>query len=144
MGCILNKNLTHATSLKDAMHSYHLLVFEHAHHYPTVAGILLFGKNTHYFFEQAIILCSHFSGTEGREAIASKECSGTIIDQYHEAYDFILSRLNYSFTIKGKVRSEVLEVPEVAVREILVNALVHRNYNIKAPIKVAIYQDRLM
>lgn len=130
-------------SLKDALSSYHLIIKEHAHTYPTTAGILLFGKEPQHFYEYAMIICTHFRGISGREAIATKDCLGGLVEQYHEAYDFILNRLNRSFTIKGKIRKETLEIPEIAIREILINALVHRNYHIRSPIKIAIYENRI-
>ncbi len=123
--------------------SYHLITHEHAHTYPTVAGILLFGKNPQHFFSEAFIICSHFSGIEGRKAIASRDCIGTLLEQFQDAYDFVLSRLNTAFTIKGARRIEQREIPEVALREMLINALVHRNYHINAPIKIAIYENRV-
>lgn len=130
-------------SVDQALLAYHLLIVEHAHNYPTNGGLLLFGKDPQHFFEYAIIMCGHFKGITGREAIASKDCIGGLIDQYHTAYDFIINRLNKSFTIKGKIRKEKLEIPEVAIREVLINAIVHRNYHIPSPIKIAIYENRI-
>jgi ATP-dependent DNA helicase RecG len=130
-------------NINDLLLLYHLIIHEHAHTYPTVAGILLFGKNPQHFFSEAFIICSHFSGIEGRNAIASRDCTGTLLEQFQDAYDFVLSRLNISFTIKGARRSEQREIPEVALREMLINALVHRNYHINASIKIAIYENRI-
>lgn len=130
-------------SIEQALLAYHLVVVEHAQRYPTNAGLLLFGKDPQHFFEYAIIMCSHFKGITGRDAIASKDCIGGLVDQYHTAYDFIVGRLNKSFTIRGKIRQEILEIPEVAIREILINAIVHRNYHTPAPIKIAIYENRI-
>ena len=90
--------------------------------YPTTAGILLFGKNPQHYFSEAMVICTHFAGVDGREAIATRDCTGTLLEQYQEATAFILSRLYRSFTIKGFMREETLEVPEVALREALLNA----------------------
>jgi len=130
-------------SIDDALNAYHLVAKEHGKEYPTVCGLLLFGKNPDHFFSEARIMATHFFGTEGREAIASINCTGTLIEQYYTVYDFILSRLHRSFSIKGPTRIEKLEIPEVAIREALINAIVHRNYHHPAPTKVAIYQDRI-
>ena len=126
-----------------ALIAYNLVAKEHAHTYPTVAGILLFGNDPDSFFSEAHITCTRFAGNEGRQALATFDCYGTLTDQFHEAYNFVISKLNRSFTITGPVRQEEFEIPEVAVREAIINALVHRNYHIKAPTKIAIYDNRI-
>ncbi len=130
-------------NIDEFLFAYHLMVREHAYIYPTVAGILLFGKKPQHFLSESFIICSHFSGIEGRDAIASRDCMGTLLEQFHDAYDFVLSRLTTSFTIKGPRRTERREIPEIAVREMLINAIVHRNYHINAPIKIAIFENRI-
>ncbi|MBS0629849.1 MAG: putative DNA binding domain-containing protein [Verrucomicrobia bacterium] len=127
----------------ELLRSYYLIAQEHAHLYATTAGILLFGKQPQYFFTEAMIICSHFKGIEGREALATIDCTGTLFEQFEQAYDFIFSRLTKSFTIKGPRRQETLEVPEEAIREALLNLIVHRNYHQKSPSKIAIYQNRI-
>ena len=127
----------------EALRAYHIITEEHAHLYPTVAGILLFGKEPQHFLSESFIICSHFVGVAGREALASRDCEGTLIDQFKRAFEFILGSLNKSFSIKGVKRIEKLEIPEEAIREILLNAIVHRNYHISSPIKIAIYRNRI-
>ncbi|MBS0647623.1 MAG: putative DNA binding domain-containing protein [Verrucomicrobia bacterium] len=127
----------------ELLRSYYLIAQEHAHTYATTAGILLFGKQPQYFFTEAMIICTHFKGIEGREAIASIDCNGTLFEQLETAYDFILSRLSKAFSIDSPRRKEVLEIPEVAIREALLNMIVHRNYHQKSPSKIAIYQNRI-
>ena len=122
--------------------SYGIIKKEHHNLYPTVGGMLLFGKNPQKFLPEAHLLCTHFAGVEGREALASRSINGTLFEQYDAAYDFILDRLNRSFYITKK-RTEKLEVPAIAIREVLMNAILHRNYHISGPIKVAIYNDRI-
>ncbi len=129
---------------QDGLLAYQLAVVEHTHLYPTVAGMLLFGKDPQRFISEAMIICTRFKGIEGREALAARDCEGTLIQQFEEAENFIISQLNRSFTIKGMKREEKLEIPEVAIREALLNAIVHRNYYIKSPIKIAIYNNRVV
>lgn len=123
--------------------SYNLITEEHSTIYPSVGGILLFGKNPQEFFSEAMIICSHFSGISGREAIASLDCAGTLFEQFEAAFNFILSKLERSFAIRGPKREERLEIPPEAIREILLNAVVHRNYHVEGPSKVAIYDNRI-
>ena len=128
---------------QELLRSYYLIAQEHAHTYATTAGILLFGKQPQYFFTEAMIICTHFKGIEGRDALASIDCNGTLFDQFERSFDFIVSRLSKSFTIEGPRRKEVLEIPQKAIREALLNMIVHRNYHQKSPAKIAIYQNRI-
>lgn len=128
---------------QELLRSYYLIMQEHAHLYATTAGILLFGKQPQHFFTEAMIICTHFKGIEGREALATIDCTGTLFEQFESAYDFITSRLYRSFTIEGPRRKEVLEIPEKAIREALLNMIVHRNYHQRSPSKIAIYQNRV-
>src|SRR5262249_10518101 len=131
------KNETKITD--QLLKSYDLIAYEQTGCFPTVAGILMFGQNPQSYISESMIICSHFLGTSGRETLATVDCEGTLFDQFQQAYGFILSRLYRSFTIRGPKRDEDLEIPKEAVREALLNTLVHRNYHIKAPIKIAIF-----
>lgn len=137
------KNQTSAQVTQDVLLSYSLIVEEHSEFFPTYAGLLNFGKSPQSFLSEAMIIVSHFRGIEGRDAIASIDCEGTLLTQFQQAHHFVLSRLSKSFTITGMVRNEKLEIPEIAFREALLNILIHRNYHIQAPSKISIYDDRL-
>jgi len=123
--------------------AYHLICEEQAKQYPSVAGILLFSDQPQHWFPEAGILCSRFKGNSGREALSSRDSTGTLMEQFDTAFDFIQSSLDRSFTIKNRRRNERLEVPPIAIREVLLNAIVHRNYAISAPIKIAIFDNRI-
>ncbi len=131
------------TVTREILSSYEFIIEEHASLYSTVGGILLFGKTPQKFFSEAMILCSHFSGVSGREAIGSIDCTGTLFEQFHMAYHFITTRLSRAFSIRSIKREEQLEIPETALREMLLNAIIHRNYHINAPTKIAIYDNRV-
>lgn len=130
--------------LEKMLFHYNILIKEHNRTYPTIGGMLLFGYEPQKFLSESFVICTHFMGTEGREVVATKDCTGTLTQQYIDCISFILSRLNRKFSIEGTgPRKETLEIPEKAIREIVINALVHRNYLIRGPTKIAIYDDRL-
>ena len=131
------------SSSHEILSAYELIAEEHALFYPTVGGILLFGKKPQKFLPEAMIICSHFSGIVGRETIATIDCIGTLFEQFETAYNFILSRLNRSFSIRAPKRQEELEIPSDAIREVLLNAIIHRNYHINGPTKISIYNNRI-
>ena len=91
-----------------------------------------------------MIICSHFRGISGREAIATIDCEGDLFHQFHQAEDFILSRLSRSYIIKSARRSELLEIPQIAIREALLNAIIHKDYSGNAPIQISVYKDKIM
>ena len=126
-----------------ALEYYQLITTEHNRVYPTVAGILLFGKYPQKFCPEAFIICSHFKGNSGRDAIASMDCEGNLLTQFEGAFNFITRHLEHSFKIESIMREEKLEIPLQAIREVLLNAVVHRHYQIPGPTKIAIYDDRL-
>lgn len=137
------KNDAKARATDPILRAYHILALEHSKNYPTYAGLLLFGKTPQHFLSEAMIICSHFKGVSGRDAIASIDCEGDLFEQFQKAYSFIIKQLPKAFQIKKVIREETLEIPEIALREALLNAIIHRNYHIKAPIKIAIYDDRI-
>ena len=124
--------------------SYKLIAEEHSSYYSSVGGILLFGKEPQKYLSEAMIICTHFSGNSGRKAIASIDCTGPLFEQFNMAYNFVISKMESSFSMEyGPRRKEVLEVPQEAIREIILNAIVHRNYHINGPSKIAIYDNRI-
>ena len=128
------------SSVEAILASFNIIREEHKSKYPTVTGMLLFGKRPEKYLPEAFVICSRFSGISGRTVLASQDCTGTLFEQFETAFAFILKHLHRSFVILGKKREEKLEVPEIAIRETLLNAVVHRNYHIQAPIKIAIYE----
>lgn len=141
----LRERINHGNAAfsEETLKAYNIITFEHSKIYPSVSGILLFGHNSQAFLTEAMIICSHFKGTSGREVIATIDCNGTLFAQFNQAFNFIIERLQRSFVIKNAKRDEKLELPAVAIRETLLNMIVHRNYHIKAPSKIALYDDRI-
>lgn len=125
------------------LRGYNLISKEQSRECATIGGMLLFGKEPQSFLSEAFVIASHFSGKSGRHALAAKDCAGTLFSQFEDAFSFITGRLTKSYRIVGRRRVEQLEIPEEAIREVLMNALVHRNYAINAPTKIALYDDRL-
>lgn len=123
------------------LQAYHFLGKEHAKCLATNAGLLLFGKRPQHYFSEAMIICTHFRGASGRDVVATIDCEGTLFEQFESAFAFLISRLSRSFIIKGAKREETLEIPEEAIREALLNAIVHRNYHQLSPMRISIYDD---
>ena len=113
---------------------------------PTNAGILFFGKNPQRFVLQSQLRTARFAGkTLTRDFLDRLDCSGTLWEMVDGSEDFVRKnirlfgfRTEYSFQ-----RIDKLEYPIKAIREGIINALIHRNYFEPADTRVAIFDDRI-
>ena len=111
----------------------------------TNAGLLLCDQG---LLRQSRIFCTRWKGNvkgsiDG-DAIDDKEYSGSIISLLENAETFIKNNSKSSWEIKGMIRTERDDYPTKAVREALVNAIIHRDYQILgSEIHVDMYDDRL-
>lgn len=133
----------HKSNLWEIARSYRLICEDQGEMYPTVAGILLFGKDPQEWLPESYIVCSQIRGNEGREIVRTIDCKGDLFSQFNTAYNFILESIPKKFVIKGKKREETFQIPEIGIREVLMNAIVHRDYNVQGPTKVALFENRL-
>ncbi len=95
------------------------------------------------YFRFAKIRCALFKGTDRDVFIDKKEYSGPLYKQIEAAYQFVLRHINHSAEIDGLVRKDRYELPVGAIREMIINAVCHRNYMDNSYVQVAIYDDRL-
>lgn len=83
---------------------------------------------------------------EGLDQSVFKDCKefcGSIFKQMNEVYDFIDFRNQKHSSINGLYRTDIRDYPEVALRESLMNLLVHRDYSFSASSIINIYEDRI-
>ena len=93
-----------------------------------------------------VVKCAVFKGTTRSIFIDRREFGGPVDSQIEEAYKYVLSKINLGSVFgEGIHRRDVYEIPPSAIREIIVNAVAHRNYvnGEESPITVALYDDRL-
>lgn len=91
-----------------------------------------------------VVKCGVFRGTEHRQLLDSREFGGPVQDQIDAVHEWLLSKINMAAVIKGVYRHDVYEFPENALRELVTNAVMHRNYAVYgSDIQVALYDDRL-
>lgn len=134
--------LTEKTVDDTGMKNLNLIKSEGQNNYPT-NGLVLLSSNES-FFEYARIKCARFKGNDIGEFIDQKEFSGTLYEQVDNAIKFIKQYIAKSGRITDIQRIDEYEIPIVAIREAIINAVVHRDYSILgSDIKVAIFDDRL-
>jgi ATP-dependent DNA helicase RecG len=117
---------------------------------PTVAGILLFGKNPQAFLPQSSIIFVKFLGKEprGRDGLAGYgrrvELKGALAHMIERVWHLALEEMRVEAVVTGLRRQEMLEYPNFAVREAVVNAVCHRDYRLSGRrVEVRMYEDRL-
>lgn len=111
---------------------------------PTIAALLLFGKNPQRFLVQAKVRCARFKGDDEVEFLDLKVIEGDIIGQVEEAMAFVRRNTSMAVKIEGKLeRSERWEYPLDAVREAITNAVCHRDYAASGNVQVRIFDHSL-
>ena len=110
----------------------------------TNAAVLLFGKSTQKFFLQAETRCARFKGTKPLEFTDMKVFHGSIIDQVEKSLSFVLDHISMRVYITGKPeREEKYEYPPDAIREAIINAICHRDYEMQSNVQIRIFDDRI-
>jgi len=111
---------------------------------PTYAGLLLFGYHPQQWLPNATILAARFSGIAFADRYIKKDIRGTLPDQLRQAETFVRENLRTVVRLVGLAHQETLEYPFEAVRELLVNAVAHRDYNQQGDtIHLNIFTDRI-
>ena len=146
----IHKYMLNAASTEDEKKAVHQVTKQHLLNWKILkqiegetAATNAFALLTDDYFRFSRIQCGLFKGTERDMFIDKKECSGPLYDQIEEAYKFVLKHINLSAEIEGIVRKEAYELPISAIREMIINAVCHRNYMDNSCVQVAIYDDRV-
>lgn len=110
---------------------------------PNNAAAALFLRNTSAF-PQFLLRMARFRGINKNEFIDNQRAYGNFFTLLDAGMAFLFKHLSLSGKIVGFVREEKLEIPAVALREALTNALCHRQFNSPGgSVGIAIYDDRV-
>lgn len=112
---------------------------------PTNAGILLFGREPQRFLRGADITAARFPGETMSDSFQRQDISGSLPDQIRRAETFLVDHLRKQVTLQHTMaRKESFEYPLEAARELVVNAVAHRDYSIAGDgIRLFIFTDRM-
>lgn len=111
---------------------------------PTVGGLLLFGRDRLVHFPDAWIQAGRFAGTDRAVILDQARFEMPPLEAIEAAVSFVTKHSFHGAVIRGLRRTDVWSLPPEAVREALVNAVVHADYSQQgAPIRIALYDDRL-
>ncbi|MCM1384395.1 MAG: putative DNA binding domain-containing protein, partial [Lachnoclostridium sp.] len=110
--------------------------------YLTNAAALLFSEKPERWFLGAYIKVGFFESDA--ELIYQDEVHGSLLQQVDKAMELIYFKyLKAKISYKGIQRLERYPFPKEALREALLNAVVHKDYSAKIPIQISVYDDKL-
>lgn len=129
---------------KADLQTLRLLVPHQGRSVPSVAGVLLFGRDREPHFPDAWIQAGRFAGTDKTRVVDTARIHGPLPQQVQDAIRFVEKHGLHGYDIGAVRRTDSWSLPPVALREAIVNAVVHADYSQRgAPIRVAIFDDRV-
>lgn len=110
-----------------------------------LAGVMLFAERPQRFRPAFMIKAVAFPGVllHDTRYLDSEDIDGTLPEQFTRAFAFIKRNLRHLQGDQGFNSLGQLEIPEAALEELLVNALIHRDYFTSASIRVLVFADRV-
>lgn len=114
---------------------------------PTLAGVLVFGRDPQRWVENAVVALGHFPGlvASSLEAFHLQRYGGTLQQQIEAIERYVWQNTRRGIAAgDGPRRTEQPEYPRAVLRELTVNAVVHRSYNTAGQnTRVQMFADRI-
>ncbi len=111
---------------------------------PTIAGLLLFGREPQRWLRGATITCVRYASQTMTDAYVREDVNGVLPEQIRRAEAFVAANMRRGARLRGLAREEIPEYPIAVVREAIVNAIAHRDYGIRGDdTRVLMFSDRL-
>lgn len=111
---------------------------------PTIGGILLFGADRLNHYPDAWIQAGRFAGNDRRRILDSTKVRSYLPGAAEDVIAFLRKHMTREAVIGSVKRTDHWTFPVVAIREAIMNAIVHADYAQRgAPIRVALFDDRL-
>ncbi len=132
--------------VRKALTNRGLLWFDDAaeRYHPTAAGLLLLGKNPEVVFPQARISANAYGGIERGEPLDRDDIKAAMPFGVERAFQFLKRNMRHTARIQGFSKVEIDEYPYEALREAVVNAVAHRDYDLMGScIRIEKYADRI-
>ena len=109
------------------------------------AGVLFFAEHPRNFIAQCETILVAYKGIEGIHIYDRVNVQDDLITQFNEAMTFLRKHLNIRSEIRDVDRHDICEIPLEALREAVVNAIIHRDYSIYGTsLMIEIHEDRVV
>lgn len=122
-----------------------LRLYDLAYDCPTYAGILILGDNPKFYMQGAYVQYVQFVGTSmDTDVLNEQEFSGDLLSTMRELDSFVQKNVEQRPVRVSSLKEIIVKTyPSIAIRELLNNAVMHRNYESNAPVKFYEFSDRL-
>ncbi len=107
----------------------------------TNAAIILFGKESSRFFSNTLLRCGRFKDKLKKFFIDIKDYGENIFENSEKGLGFLQEHMKIVAKIEGLFRVEKWEIPIPALREAIINAMIHTDYTLSGFIYIAVYDD---
>lgn len=121
---IKRSGISHVIGQEDLLLNLDCIKRDHEEHLRyTNAGVLFFTKNPIEIIKHASVVCALYKGTDKITILDRKAFVGNLIANIEDAFLFLQKHLNLRYEFEGLRRIEILDIPEIALREAIVNAV---------------------
>jgi ATP-dependent DNA helicase RecG len=112
---------------------------------PTNAGLLLFGRDPQRWVRGSELTAARFAGATMGDTFTREDIVGTLPDQIRRAEAFLIDHMRKGVSLTGNMqREQQFEYPLEAAREIVVNAVAHRDYSIRGDgVRLFMFSNRM-
>lgn len=116
-----------------------ILIEQNGRYYPSNAYAVLTGCGALHVVTQ----CGVFKGSTKETFVDRREYGGPVWEQIDQSYQFVLRNIHMGACFEGIYRQDIYEIPPDAIRELIINAAVHRSYLDHGNTQIAVYDNRL-
>jgi ATP-dependent DNA helicase RecG len=108
------------------------------------AGVLFFAKDIDFLLNHAIVVCVLYKGIEKVNILDKKDFKENIVENIDNAILFVKRHTNVEYRIEKIRREEIPDIPDIALREAIINAVCHRDYFDRGSnVLVEVFDDRV-
>jgi ATP-dependent DNA helicase RecG len=131
----------HDVAIQDVLRNMNLM----KDNFLNISGALLFAKNPVFKLPAFIVKAIAFSGAEIHETnyLDSRDITGKLADIFQQSRSFTLANIRHIQVDQNVNSLGEPEIPQIALEELIVNALIHRDYFVLAPVKILIFCNRI-
>jgi ATP-dependent DNA helicase RecG len=129
---------------KSDLRSLQLVTVHQGREVPTMGGMLLFGNDRLKHFPEAFIRAGCFAGRDKQTILDSRDITSYLVLAIQEALQFVRRNTRRALRVEQTRSTDAWEFPLVALREAIINAVVHADYGQRGmPIRIAIFDNRI-